>query len=316
MPFLEDALEKFELLDPEVVFIVNSDRFITPLHQLSEKYQIDFDDIVIMMVTGDLKPEDLIGYLAQEKQLEEDKAKAAADELTKMVLEPLSERIMFLSADPDRSKESIRLEKEHLKKIFSQNFLIEFDEHPFIRNALNFKIFDLLEKDFALKMELERALYENKELLTSDKITISNRLVEPTVGNWLKDFIQKKGNDNFDTVVLSDYLANSENAKNLNMEERIKLAEVLLLYKNLRFFEAEVKGKPISDWRIFPVSLDELKQSQRVKESSEKSPAEEPSLEEKLSAYDWDSMGKLEILAVLEELGVSQKEFNEWKKSR
>lgn len=314
MPFLEDALEKFELLDPEVIFIVNSDRFLNPIRELSAKYKVEFDDIVILMVTGDLSPNDLVDYMIQEKEMEEASAKAAAVELKKFILEPLSERLMFMSNDPDRDKESIRLEKDHLNKIFRENLLVEFAEHPFIRNALNFKLFDLFERDFSLKMELERSIYENKELLTSEKIKINNRDAEPTIGNWIKDFIQKKGNDNFNTVVLSDYLANSQNTIKLSMEDRAKLAELLLLYQNLRFFEAMTKGKKIDDWRIFPVSLSELKKP--VSASEDDSELDEPSLDSKLAGYDWEKMNKLEIMGTLEELGVSQKEFKEWQKSQ
>lgn len=316
MLFIEDALAKMELLDPEVIFIINSDRFLIPLHELAEKYKIDLDDSLIFLVTGDLKEEDLISYLIQEKEMAEADAKVLAKELSEYILKPLTERLIFFNSDPDRSQDSIRLEQGYLKQIFAKNFLAELTENVFIRNALNFKIFDLLERDFNFKMELERALYDNQELLTTEKIKISQRLVEPSVGNWLKDFIHKKGNENFDTVVLSDYLANSENAKNLNMVERVRLAEVLLLYKNLRFFEIEVKNKPIDDWRIFPVSLNELKKKQQELESEDEDEPSELSLEQKLATYDWDKMSKLEILAVLEELGVSQKDFNDWKNSR
>jgi hypothetical protein len=323
MPFLEDALTKFELLDPEVVFIVNSDRVIEPLQELAERYETDFNDVVIMMVTGDLKSEDLVDYLVQEKQMLENKAKSAAAELTTLVLEPLTKRLLFMNADPDRDKETIRLEKEHLKEIFAQDLLAEFKEHPFIRNALNFKIFDLLERDFSLKMELERALYENKELLTTGKIKLNSRSVDPTVGNWLKDFLKKTGNDNFNTVILSDYLANGENAKKLNTEERAKLVELLLLYQNVRFFEEMVKDKKMDDWRIFPVSLEELKkQKQSVLEkpktvtaSTASASSFSPALNEakqKLSQYDWPSINGLERRALLDELGVTPEDFKVW----
>jgi hypothetical protein len=317
MILLEEALEKFNSFDPEVIFIVNSERFTDKIGELSEKYGSDLNDLVLLSLTGDFSTDqEFIDYLTQEKGLSEEIATQVFKDLSKIVLEPMAKRLAFLSLDPDRGEASIRLEKEYLREVFSTNLLAEFRENPFVKNAFNLKIFDLLERDFNLKLILEKALYENKELLTAKKIKVRNKEVEATVGNWLKDFISKKGNDNFTVVDLSDYLANSENVKNLSETERINMGEILFFYRNLRFFEAMVEDKPMEEWRILPFEISALRRAEAKQKEKiiEDTAVEEESFTQKLSAHDWDKIKGLERRALLEELGVSKTEFDKWYK--
>ena len=93
-----------------------------------------------------------------------------------------------------------------------------------------------MEKDLNFKRELERLLYENKDLLTTNSLTVSGKPAEPTIGNWLKDFIDKKGTGDFNTIALSDYMTNSANTKNLTQDEKRKLFDLFNLYRNIKFF--------------------------------------------------------------------------------
>lgn len=317
MLILEDALQKFELLDPEAVFIVNSDRFTRKIAELADKYGVDLNTAVLYSVIGDLKPEELGDYLAQEKEIDENTAKSIANELRNQVLKPLENRLLFLNSDPDKTGITLAQEKEILKKIFAEELILEMSENFIIKNALNLRLFDILEKDLNFKRELERLLYENKEFLTGNSITLSGKAAEPTIGNWLKDFIEKKGTDDFDTVALSDYLANSANTKNLSQAERQKLFDLLNLYRNLKFFPASVAAKPFEDWQIIPFEASEVEEfaAQQSKESPEeeiKINEGEKTLEEKLSRYDWSKIVGIERRALLEELGVSLKDFVKW----
>lgn len=326
MLFLEDALEKFADLDPEVIFAVNSDRVIASLKQLAEKYGVSFESALLFLVVGDLPETEIADYLVREAGLDEKIADQATQEFLELVAKPLSLRLGFLNADPDKEFMSLVQEKEYLRKIFKEDLLVELKDSPFLKNAFNFRIFDILEKDINFKRELERLLYDNNERVTANNIVVSGQTVAPTIANWLRDFINTAGSANFNSVVFSNYLVNSANTKNLTPEERSILADLISVYKNLKFFEEEVEGRGIDDWRILPFSVSELKQvgktskTKEISKKSDKKSAEEilekevtvNSLDEKLSSYDWPNLSPLETRAILESLGITLKDFKNW----
>ena len=334
MIFLEEALEKFEQLDPEVIFTVNSERFTKPLSALSEKYGVSFDAAMIFIIVGELEVADLPAYLIREFDLPEDKAQAAAADLTGQVIEPMAERLLFLSADPDKPGITDNQEKEILRKIFSEALLSELDEVFMIKNALNYRLFNIFEKDFNFKRELERLLYENPERLTSSSIMVESKTVPPTIANWLADFISRKGTGDFNTVALSDYLTNSENGKNLSVVERQRVSDLLTVYRNLKFFPTNQTGKPIDQWQIIPFDQAEFKHFMERQEQGAGGeelvvaeamadtgrPAAKTSgtasLDDKLAPYNWSKITGIERRALLEDLGVPLKDFVKWSEKK
>lgn len=328
MLILEDALQKFESLDPEVIFIVNSDRFTQKITELSERVGVDLNSAVLYFIVGFLRSEELAEYLEQEKDLEEEKAKMIADELRNQVLKPMEDRLSFLNSDPDKENPTVTQEKEILRKIFLESLISEMNEFVLVKNAVNLRIFDILEQDLNFKRELEQQLYKNNELLTKDSITLDDKSSSPTIGNWLKDFIAKKGTDDFSTIALSDYLTNSANTKNLTSEDRQKVFDLLNLYRNIKFFPATVEGKPMEEWRIIPFDASEVKKfvETKNKATEEKKNEEvkgnkavsssELTTEQKLAEHDWHKIVGIERRALLEELGVSLKDFVKWSEGR
>jgi hypothetical protein len=312
MILLEEALQKFEDLDPEVVFIVNSDRFSRPLAALSEKYGPGLSSAVILCLVNELPVESIANYLANEYEMPASQAKSAAGELSTKILQPLMQRLLFLNSDPDKEGITEQQEKEILRQMFAENILSELQEHFLVKNAVNLRIFDLLEKDFNFKRELERLLYENNELISKKNITVKNKNVSPTIANWLKDFIDKNGTGDFTVVTSSSYLTNTANTANLSVADRKQLADLLSLYHNLKFFPDTVKGQPIEEWRIIPFDMSEIKLTDQTAQKTDQANTPEPKPEDKLAQYDWSTIVGLERRALLEELGVSQKELVKW----
>jgi len=323
MLFLEDALQKFESLDPEVVFIVNSDRFTRKIGELSQKFGVDLNAAVLYCVVGDLRPEEVADYLSQENDIAEGKAKLIADDLDKQVLKPMESRLLFLNSDPDKDGMNDAQEKDILRQMFRENLLPELQEQFLIKNAVNMRIFDLLEKDSNFKRELERLLYENNEAVTKNNIMADKKSASPSIANWLKDFIAKNGTSDFNSVVLSNYLTNSENTRNLSQEERTQLFSLFNLYRNLKFFPDTVDGKPMEEWRIIPFDAAEAKEF--IERDNKKFQAAEnaagggareevagQTIEQKLSQFDWSKIVGIERRALLEELGVGLKDFVKW----
>lgn len=104
--------------------------------------------------------------------------------------------------------------------------------------------------------ELSALLLANQERLTTQPIMVDGRQVEPTVANWLSDFLSQKGSDFFDAVDLSDFLVNAPNVQSLSPEDKERLTALLIVYRNLKFFPRALAGDQPSDWFIFPLSAE------------------------------------------------------------
>lgn len=346
MIFLEQALERLEELEPEVVFTVNSEEIIGALKKLNDKYGVSFDGTLVFCVVGELMPDELAGYFQSEFDLDETKAVAAAKDFTEQILNPLAQRLLFLDADPDKKAMTIVQEKNILSKMFGERIIPELKNNPIIKQAVNFRIFNILEEDENFKRELGRALLANSELLTVKNITVSGKQAAPTVDNWLSDYISVKGGEVFDSVSLSDYLANSANARGLSAEDKFLVSDVIQLYRNLQLFPQSTANKPIDEWQILPYSMDEVedlrrkakqydkereemeKQAKKTEESSDSNKMEKEKLasmapqevsavkHKSLADYDWSTITGLERRLLLEELGVSRQELEEYLKSK
>jgi hypothetical protein len=107
------------------------------------------------------------------------------------------------------------------------------------------------------RAELEAALYNNQEKITAARLTLENRELEPTIANWLKDFIKINGSEFFNEVVLAQYLGSSPNASRLDQEEKKTVGKLLKLYRNLVFFPESMRDKPLDKWEIIPVDHDQ-----------------------------------------------------------
>lgn len=152
------------------------------------------------------------------------------------------------------------IEKKDAPEVFKTN-LVAFlypasDELKEIIDDYNGILMILMDKDQTFKRNLEMSLYENQENLTSKKITLVDKQVEPSVANWLKDFIAKNGSNFFDNVILSQYVINSENGKKLNIEEKKLVTKLLSLYRNLKFFPQSLAGIPSEQWQIIPIEIE------------------------------------------------------------
>ncbi len=248
---LEEALRKFGQMHPEVVFIVNSERNISAISKLSQKYGVDLNAPLLLLVVGGLSYEDFLSYLIQEKGLDKEKAIPCEKEFFAEVVKPLEKRISFLNADPNKNM-AVNDEKDMLRRIFAGGVLEELAENFIIRNAVNLRIFNILRKDINFKSELIRLLFQNEEQLTQKNIILENKQSAPTIANWLKDFIEKKGTGVLSTIELSDYIANGNNCRNISEAEKIKLFDILNIYTNLKNYPDQLIDLAEDKWEIIP----------------------------------------------------------------
>jgi len=190
-------------------------------------------------------------------------------------------------------------EKEDSKMIFQGMlvFFLEDHQNPFLKDY-NLELIEYLSEDESFKKKLEYSLLNNQEALTADSIVIKGVVVVPTISNWLKDFIDNCGSGLFDAVILSQYLANSANAKKLNDVEKKLLRKLLILYRNLKFFPKSLENVSLEKWGIIP---SEHRPEDDKIAKTEKS--EDPKIKELTILADSFPKGSLERRAVEEEMG-------------
>lgn len=206
------------------------------------------------------------------------------DEQRKLILEEAKELSEASIDEKEISQESepvvftspnAKTEKEDALKIFSTR-LVPFLEaaDPNLTEIIfdyNTILIEILDQEPALKDKLLAALADNSEKITAAKIIVKGRLIEPTVGNWVKYFFEKNGNEYFDNLKITEFLNYSSNTKKLNKEERMKLLNLFTLYRNLKFFPQSLANTPFERWQIIPFSAS--------KEPEDKKTAEDGSVE-------------------------------------
>lgn len=182
--------------------------------------------------------------------------------------------IQFVESDPEQ-------EKRTAPELFKKN-VVSFLDNPSedllsILFDYNNVLLTLLDSQPGFSRQLEQALYENQEILTTGRLTINGKAVEPTVSNWLKDFISHHGALFFDNVVLSQYVTDSPNARKLSDSDRKLLIKLLTMYRTIKFFPATLNQLPPEQWQIIPFDFPEQEEKGRVSASPE--PVEGKSVE-------------------------------------
>jgi hypothetical protein len=110
----------------------------------------------------------------------------------------------------------------------------------------------LVEKERQFQNELEKAILNNNEILTSASFSVDGKPVMPTISNWLKYFIKEKGSSLFDNIILTNFLTDSQNCRVLSEEEKKTVKRLLLLYRNFKFFPDSMPNQTGEGWEIIP----------------------------------------------------------------
>ncbi|HCC22921.1 TPA: hypothetical protein DF272_01945 [Candidatus Falkowbacteria bacterium] len=192
---------------------------------------------------------------AVRKEFAKPKAKLespASDEEERNIVE---ERIPELKiGDPESElREMSTLLKEHAV------FTVTTDELLFRVDA-NIIIITLLQTAKEVQPELIKALLANEEKIGTKKIDHQGEQWDPTIGNWLKDyvsFLPFNENEKLSTLHKAKYYAENSSVKNLTDEEKQLLDRIFDTYENIRNFYFDLDTMPISDIQIFPFTEDE-----------------------------------------------------------
>lgn len=249
---IEEAIEKFEQeLPEEVQLLCGEPEVMNPLEAIEKTYNVALSPLIIFVAIGELDIDNFDAFLENEFELDQETRKKLAADLNEKVFKPLLTSIDFINEHPEKEM-SIEQEKNYIESAFKNTVLTEINRNPLLIDAVNRRIFFVLANDNNFQHHLEQALYENGEKLTEKNIIVDGQEMRPTIGNWIKDFIARYGSQAYDSVSISAFLINSDNAKILTQEERDKLSKVIKLYTNLKFFPESMPSDDGTDWQIIP----------------------------------------------------------------
>jgi hypothetical protein len=132
-----------------------------------------------------------------------------------------------------------------------------------LKIRINIRITTLLLEDKERKeihKELVEALYHNQEKITKADLVINGKSVDPTIDNWLSDFVGVVGAEaNVSSIKKAEYFTNSKNMQKVTPEERKLLDQLFRLYGALKNFYHDLERKDLGDIYIFPFTEEEQK---------------------------------------------------------
>lgn len=267
-------MDKFITLEPEIILTVDSDESVKNIQKVAQKNNIETGPLsmgLILLATESITADKIAPYLEERLETSAATAQKISADFVAEVVNPFVKRLEFLSLDSGKIM-TIEEEKNILHDIFLKNLLAELKDHPIILDAINHQIFYILDQNPKFNNELVQLLMANEEILTSGNISVGGKQVRPTIGNWLKNFIEVSGSAIFDSVALSKYLTSSKSAAKLSQSEKDGIRKILTIYRNLKFFPESMPDDTGESWQILPFEIPTEEKLAQAKEKIESLP--------------------------------------------
>ncbi|PKM89055.1 hypothetical protein CVU83_00755 [Candidatus Falkowbacteria bacterium HGW-Falkowbacteria-2] len=271
MNYIAQCLQKFSKLPPDLKEILGGPDALVAVKEIELEYGVNTSFVLILVGIGELKPTQVADYLMREESLSEEDALEVSRALARTVFSQL-----VASVAPAQEVVSPEDLKEELK-----NDLLKLISDKELAESFNLDVFLLLKNEPTFLSELEMIITNNPTIVSKSKITDEKGSHQPTVANWIKDFVALNGSGNFDDLVLANYISNSKNTKTLSAAEKILLSRVFKVYRNITHFDEITDKTPVKFWSIIPTDIEaEAPVSQPViqekKASLKEAKAEEP----------------------------------------
>ena len=189
----------------------------------------------------------------EEKKRDEEKERGIGSSSEAYIEKRLAE-IPQVIKDPEGEKRAAKqgFSKYLVPVLKANDFILKID--------LNIRLITLLMDDESkvFQKELLDVIYKNEEQLTLKEILLKDERVDPTVGNWLRDYIHFVGVDEVvSTIKKAQYFTNSVNVKALDEEEKKLLDKLLDFYIDLKNFYVNASKYDPSELHIFTLSDEE-----------------------------------------------------------
>lgn len=134
---------------------------------------------------------------------------------------------------------------DQIVKLFQSSFMVIFSIPEYnIWRKLKIALLCIVGLDprDEFKKKLRDALLNNQEKITKKRIIIANKLEDPTVANWLRDYIREVGLGEINEVKRSQYLINSQNMIKTEKAERERLLILFSLFEKLKLSSQTLEG--------------------------------------------------------------------------
>lgn len=148
-----------------------------------------------------------------------------------------------------------------------------------LKIELNVRLITLLmsdDEERVFQRELIDLMHESNELITAESILVGSENVDPTISNWIKDYISYAGSaEALSSIKKAQYFTASPNLKKVSAEERAMVDNVLKLYFAVKNFYFNLSKYDLNDIYIFPFSeeeqndfVEQLKEQTIIKDAS------------------------------------------------
>lgn len=249
---IEEAIEKFNNeLPPLVQSEFGAEEVVVALQNLEKKYHISFIHLAILVAINEVSLDTISAYLEKEQNLQQPLATQISKDLKEEIFNPLLERLHFLNSDPEK-RMNLDQEKSFAERIFRAGLIKELKHDAQVIKFFNERLFYILSQDENYSEQLEKAIYNNTEIIYGKDILLNEQPVSPTIGNWLKDYIAQYGSQTFDSMSQTNFLLNSVNGRKLTETERDLLGKILKIYINVKFFPDSMPSDDGTGWEIIP----------------------------------------------------------------
>ena len=265
MPDIQKSIEKFEDLFIIDQMCFDNEIVAAKIEKINKQFNIDIFSLIIFFATGEITYNKIPNYLAREFSINKKTAEKATTMIDQEIIKPIYAKINILRNYTDEFNKDILHQKNYVAEIFEKKLINYLKEDKILKAFLNRRILFLFAHDRNYKNELEKAMYHNDERITKENIEIKDKELAPTISNWIKDFVEYYGTDMFNNLDLVKYLTDRNNTKTLNPKERNDLKELLLTYRNVKFFPESMPNDTGEGWEILPLGkIEELSKARTV----------------------------------------------------
>ncbi|MCK4745188.1 hypothetical protein KAS41_03945 [Candidatus Parcubacteria bacterium] len=139
-----------------------------------------------------------------------------------------------------------KLKDGEVAELFASHFMIIFKISGFdIWRKLKSKIINDIFYDDRnnFKNKIKKILLDNEEIITSKRILVNQKIVNPNIANWLRDYNINVGSEFINKEEQIQYFTYSENIKKIdNPEEKNRLKILFKIYEKLKISSSTAAG--------------------------------------------------------------------------
>jgi len=143
------------------------------------------------------------------------------------------------------SDEFVNLFRQGLSYILSEK------TYP-LKKSISLFLIDipLLSSRDEYKTKIREAMFLNEEKITSEKIIVNNKSLEPTIGNWLKFYDMEVGAGAVEKLKTLEILFKNENIIKLPSRQRETIKRLIDIYEELKISAMTVGGLEEEDYIV------------------------------------------------------------------